>query len=78
MRVRGVEASDALDFSGKTVYGDFRDVSLKTLLPSSTNTLADIPYLQDLVKDGFAVVKAMSSERAAEHANAFHTYMEDL
>ena len=57
MRVRGVEASDALDFSGETVYGDFRD---------------------DLVRDGFAVVKAMSPERAAEHADAFHRYMEDL
>jgi hypothetical protein len=57
MRVRGVEASDVLDFSGNTTYGDFRD---------------------DIVRDGFAVVKAMSPERAAEHAGAFHKYMEDL
>ncbi len=25
MRVRGVEPSECLDFSGNTVYGDFRD-----------------------------------------------------
>lgn len=57
MRVRGVEASDCLDFSGKTHYGDFRD---------------------DLVKDGFVVIKAIDAKKAAEHADAFHTYMEDL
>jgi hypothetical protein len=57
MRVRGVEASDCLDFSGETVYGDFRD---------------------DLVKDGFAVIKAIDPKKAAEHADKFHQYMEDL
>jgi hypothetical protein len=29
MRVRGVDASDCLDFSGETVYGDFRDALVK-------------------------------------------------
>jgi hypothetical protein len=57
MRVRGVEASDCLDFSGETHYGDFRD---------------------DLVKDGFVVIKAIDQKKAAEHADAFHRYMEDL
>lgn len=28
-RVRGIDASDAIDFSGKTVYGDFRDDLVK-------------------------------------------------
>lgn len=57
MRVRGVDASDCLDFSGNTTYGDFRD---------------------DLVKDGFCVVKAIDREKAKQHADAFHKYMEDL
>jgi hypothetical protein len=57
MRVRGVEASECLDFSGETVYGDFRDA---------------------LVKDGFVVIKAIDTEKAKEHADNFHKYMEDL
>ena len=57
MRVRAVEASDCLDFSGETVYGDFRD---------------------DLVKDGFAIIQAIEPKKAAEHAENFHKYMEDL
>ena len=57
MRVRGVEASDCLDFSGETVYGDFRDA---------------------LVKDGFVVIKAFDAEKAKQHADNFHKYMEDL
>ena len=56
--VREVKASDCLDFSGKTVYGDFRD---------------------DLVKDGFAIVKgAIPKERAAQYVDDMQTYLEEL
>jgi hypothetical protein len=56
--VRKIEANDCLDFSGKTVYGDFRD---------------------DLVKDGFAIVKgAIPKERAAQYVDKMQTYLEEL
>lgn len=56
--VREVQASDCLDFSGKTTYGDFRD---------------------DLVKDGFAIVKgAIPPAKAAAYVEQVHQYLEDL
>ncbi|KAI5477301.1 hypothetical protein MNV49_006522 [Pseudohyphozyma bogoriensis] len=55
--VRDVAASDAIDFSGKTRYNDFRD---------------------DLVRDGYAIVKAIPEEKAAEYAQEFHAYLESL
>ncbi|BGO99598.1 hypothetical protein RTG_01865 [Rhodotorula toruloides ATCC 204091] len=49
---------DCIDFSGKTVYGDFRD---------------------DIVRDGFAVVKnALSPERAQHYVQEIHQWLEDF
>ena len=55
--VRGVDPSSAIDFSGKTVYHDFRD---------------------DLVKQGYAVIPAIDPHRAAQYADMFHSYLENL
>lgn len=59
MRVREVKAmDDVLDFTGETVYGDFRD---------------------DLVRDGFAVIKnAIPEDKIAQYTDRFHSYLEDL
>ena len=56
--VREIPASDCLDFSGKFIYGDFRD---------------------DLVKDGFAIVKgAIPAPKAGEYVDKIHQYLEGL
>lgn len=56
--VRETPDLDCLDFSGETVYGDFRD---------------------DLVRDGYAVVKGvLPRERAEHYVGEFHQWLEDF
>lgn len=43
---------------------------------SGSTTYGD--WRDDLVKDGFAVIPAMSKERAKEHIDAFESYLEGL
>lgn len=73
-----VPTSDALDFSGNTVYGDFRD-GKPTQSHCMICTNISHPISTDLVRDGYVVIKnAIPAERAAEHRDAFLKYIEDF
>lgn len=68
-----------LDFSGKTVYNDFRDgeYGLQPVLViiRAWSSIANA----DLVRDGFCVIKnVISKEKAAETVDEIHQWLEDF